>query len=247
MPISATGTPRTRPGRPDGETPSDRASLSSGLTARSAALCLPAGGFTLLELLVVIVIIGIIAAMLTLSVGIATPDTTMAKEVTRLENLVRLATEEAVLSGRELGLTFYDTEYEFSTLDPESTRWRPITDEEPFTPHRFPPGTVVDLAVESRSVRLAMQRPPPPEDEQPAENSATQAEADDAADTQAVADDTEKVTRDEPDPRIPQILLLSSGDVVPAFELRLRPGIGREGMRLRVSENGRIERLEDER
>ena len=205
-------------------------------------------GFTLLELLVVMVIIGIIAAMLTLSVGVATPDSSTEKEIERIENLLKLASEEAVLAGRELGVTFYDKEYEFSTIDPDSGRWQPIEEEDPFTPHRFPPESLVDLALEGRNVRLALERPPPPP-KKPQEQKTVMKSAATAGDGDGDAkdeDDEEGKDAATPDPRIPQILILSSGDILPAFELRLRPGIGGRGTRLRVQENGRVERLRDE-
>jgi general secretion pathway protein H len=203
-------------------------------------------GFTLLELLVVMVIIGIIAAMLTLSVGVATPDTSTDKEIERLENLVKLASEEAVLAGRELGITFYDKEYEFSVLDADSLRWTPIETEEPFGPHRFPAGSLVDLALEGRSVRLALEKPPPPPPEETKKEETNEGESSDEDEEQEEEKEKETINVNEPDPRTPQIMILSSGDILPAFELRLRPEIGGRGTRLRVSENGSVERLRDE-
>jgi hypothetical protein len=187
------------------------------------------------------VIIGIIAAMLTLSVGVATPDTSTEKEIERLENLVKLASEEAVLAGRELGITFYDKEYEFSVLDADSLRWKPIETEEPFGPHRFPAGSLIDLALEGRNVRLALEKPPPPPEEPKRET-----KKGDSSDEEDEEEDEETINVNEPDPRAPQILILSSGDILPAFELRLRAGIGGRGTRLRVLENGSVERLHDE-
>jgi general secretion pathway protein H len=189
-----------------------------------------AAGFTLLELLVVMVIIGIMAAMMTLSVGVATQEGTAEQEINRLENLVRLASEDAVMNGRELGLTFYETEYEFSAYDPE-TGWLPLAEEEPFEVHRFPPESVVDLQIEGRLVRLALERP-----DRPQRNQEGTAETSDEEDMTAAADDSVP----------PQILILSSGDISPPFELRLRPAVGARGIRLRVAENGAVEQRRDE-
>ena len=55
-----------------------------------------AAGFTLLELLVVVFIIGIMAAMFTLSVGVAGgTDKELRRETERLETLVKLALEDS--------------------------------------------------------------------------------------------------------------------------------------------------------
>lgn len=195
-------------------------------------------GFTLLELLVVMFIVGIIAAMATLSVGVATSEKGTEKEIERIEDLLALASEQAVLQGREFGITFYQKGYEFSTYDIDAARWTPLGEDRsgPFSPRPFPPDAVVDLEMEDRLVALAEQKPeraPPAKDRKA---------------------DKEKQKEDERrrkiigarDPNLPQIFILSSGDVTP-FELRLRPSIGNKGITLKVADNGKVEKVRDER
>ena len=81
-------------------------------------------GFSLLELLVVVVIIGILASMFTLSVGLSGGDRDLEREADRMQALLELASEDAVFQGRELGLRFYPDGYEFSQLDPNENEWR---------------------------------------------------------------------------------------------------------------------------
>jgi general secretion pathway protein H len=72
-----------------------------------------AAGFTLLEIMVVVVIIGILLSVFTLSVGSFSEDPG-AEDAARLRTLVELASDEAAMQGREFGLTFYQHGYEFS-------------------------------------------------------------------------------------------------------------------------------------
>lgn len=185
-------------------------------------------GFTLLELLVVIFIIGIIAAMATLSVGTATATKGVEQEARRIGDLVALASEEAVMQGRELGLTFYRSEYEFSTYDPEQARWVALAGSAgPLTGRRLPPEAVLEVEIEGRMVKLADEKPPPLEPRE------------------ATEDDDEPERGTGKDDNAPQVFIFSSGDVTP-FTIRLRPGIGQPGVTLDVSETGTAEQKRDE-
>jgi general secretion pathway protein H len=185
-------------------------------------------GFTLLEVLVVLFIIGIITAMATLSIGVATTRKGSEKEIQRIQDLLALASEEAVLQGREFGITFYAKEYEFSTYDPGDGQWTPLGDEAvPFGPRRFPPETIVDLEIEHRIVKLAAEKPSAPKTTRPSGAAAARSQP-----------------RDEETQ--PQVFMLSSGDITP-FTLRLRPAVGSRGISLRVAENGGAEQIRDER
>jgi general secretion pathway protein H len=84
------------------------------------------GGFTLLELLTVIFIIGIIISFASLSVGQNT-SRTLQDEGERIYNLLRLASEEAVLEGHELAMELAPHSYRFLTLDGDE--WKPIEDD----------------------------------------------------------------------------------------------------------------------
>lgn len=207
----------------------------------------PSTGFTLLELLVVMFIVGIIAAMATLSVGVATSEKGTQKEIDRIADLMALASEEAVLQGREFGITFYQKEYEFSSYDIDTGQWTPIgnTGAGPFAPRPFPPEAVIDLEIEDRLVSLKERKP-----ERKDAGKAKAAGKDEMKDPEAVEKAKEDARRRKitgaRDPNLPQVFILSSGDVTP-FKVRLRPAIGKPGITLKVADNGTVEKLRDER
>lgn len=93
-----------------------------------AARALPASanhrphGFTLLELLAVIVIIGIIVTFASLSIGNRALDDRLEAEARRLEQLLKLAEDEADLKGIAIGLVFTRDGYRFLAAD-AGGRW----------------------------------------------------------------------------------------------------------------------------
>lgn len=195
-----------------------------------------ASGFTLLEIMVVVVIIGIIATIATLSVGIAGRDQGIGKEIRRLQDLLALVGEQAVLQGREYGLTFFAHEYRFTAYDYSAGRWEPVLDDPVLAPRKLPADAVVDLYVDGRQVHVAA-LPPQERGDQDAE----QPPGDKAGDAQRTA--RPKTGRDA---LMPQVFIMSSGDVTP-FEVHLRPDIGRPGITLQVADSGEARLVNDER
>ena len=74
-------------------------------------------GFTLLEVLIVITIIGILAAVVGLKIGNRAMDDRMQAEAERLYQLVQLAQEETQVKGVALGLRFTADGYQFLALN----------------------------------------------------------------------------------------------------------------------------------
>ncbi len=106
-------------------------------------------GFTLLELLVVMVIIGLLATMAVLSVGTREP--LASQEARRLAELLRLGVEEAVLQGREWGLRVTSDGYEFMVLG--ESRWRVVGDEI-LHPRKLPQDVGTRLTLEGEELSL---------------------------------------------------------------------------------------------
>lgn len=120
-----------------------------------------AAGFTLLELLVVVFIIGIMATMFTLSVGSAGgTDRELRREAERLETLLRLAAEDANFQARDLGIRLYPQSYEFSVydlgpllVDRTDDQWS-VLKEDLLSPHELPEVFELELEIEGRAVNL---------------------------------------------------------------------------------------------
>jgi len=115
-------------------------------------------GFTLLELLVVILIIGIIISFASLSVG-QHASRTLQDEARRIHSLLRLAADESVLQGRELAMQFSSGGYLFMTLDGDD--WAPVEEDRLFREREFPPGLSLDLTLEGVEVDLLDAENPP--------------------------------------------------------------------------------------
>jgi len=120
-------------------------------TGTSTEPRLTASGFSLIELLVVLLLIGIILTMATLAVrpGLGTADGD--DEAARLAALLQLAREQAVLQGVEHGLELNRGSYQLLALG--SDDWQPLAD--PIWRLRTLPQELhLRLAVEGRSVAL---------------------------------------------------------------------------------------------
>lgn len=72
-----------------------------------------ASGFTLIEVMVVIVIIGVMASMIVVSVTLGDPQRELRNEAERLRTVLALAAEEAVIQQVELGAEFTESGYRF--------------------------------------------------------------------------------------------------------------------------------------
>lgn len=111
-------------------------------------------GFTLIELMVVVLIIGLMAAGIVLSVGVTGRDTELEKESDRAFALIKYAREKAELQTREFGLYCAEHGYQFVTFDPRKQIWRPVDEDDALRARPLPEGLRLQLVVEGREVVL---------------------------------------------------------------------------------------------
>lgn len=109
-------------------------------------------GFTLLEVVTVIFIIGVIASFASLSVS-TNEDQRVHDEAARIQQLIKLASEESVLHGRELAMQVSQKGYSFVELD-ASGKWVPITDDKMFRQREFPDLFSIELKMWGKLMNL---------------------------------------------------------------------------------------------
>jgi general secretion pathway protein H len=113
-----------------------------------------ASGFTLLELLVVVVIIGIVTSMAVISVHVLGGDHEMDQEASRLRAVLMQVREDAMLQGQDVGLRIDAHGYDFLRYDTRNERWLIVSDDPLLRARVLPDGLVAALTIESRDVKL---------------------------------------------------------------------------------------------
>lgn len=99
-------------------------------------------GFTLIELIVVVVIIGVMASFAVLSISLGHSDE-VKQEARRLQALVEIAAQESLLTGGDIGIRFNEQGYGFYTYSTQGGKpeWVPLEEDE----HLSKPRELSDL------------------------------------------------------------------------------------------------------
>ena len=177
-------------------------------------------GFTLIEILVVIVIVGIISAAALLSFGLlGGDDRTLERDARRLSSLIQVVNDDAVIQGRDFGLEVMLSGYRWVEHDPILNQWFEVADDEVLRTRQLEPGTEFELFIEEHRVLL--------EEE-----------------AKKTVEDEDQPGRDLTEDYLPHVLVLSSGDITP-FELRLIRIADRAEVTLTMSLAGEME-IEDD-
>ncbi len=113
-------------------------------------------GFTLLELMVVIVLMGIIASMAVIAFPTERDWDRLAKQAERFHALLGIAEEEAVVRGQSIGLGVYAGGYRFYVLDRrvEPPAWEPFEGDRWLTARELPEALAPRLILEGTEVVL---------------------------------------------------------------------------------------------
>jgi general secretion pathway protein H len=177
------------------------------------------GGFTLIEMLVVIVIIGVMAAAATLSMGILGRDHSVEEQSRRFWAVLRQAREESELQGLDVGVALTPTDYAFQRFNSRTNQWTPIEQDKLYAPRTLPEGLRFRLWLDGREVVLKPMPERDPEQEEKRRQRAEAREKRGSTGQQTEGEEDESQDAQDLEPT-PQIVVLSSGDVMP-FELQI--------------------------
>jgi general secretion pathway protein H len=193
--------------------PSDL-SLSKALTMRSSRF---ATGFTLIEILVVLVIVSTVVSITMLSFGILGNDRDLQTEARRFGALAELVRDEASMQGREFGIELMTTSYRFVEYDTYGGRWAEVPGDETLRLRGLPEDVEFELYLEDKRIVLV-------------------------EDPESLEDPDEDSDRGRAESYSPHLLIYSSGDTTP-FELHIWRAFDDERVVLRGDALGMVEIL----
>ena len=121
-----------------------------------------ARGFTLMEMLVVVAIIGIVAGGVLLSLNLTGRDPQLKTESRRLLTLMRYAHDQAQLQTRDYGIVFTRHGYQFVVYSVRHAVWRPVSEDDALRRRTLPGGLRFRLTVDARPIVLREHPDPHP-------------------------------------------------------------------------------------
>jgi general secretion pathway protein H len=125
-------------------------SISNGARATAAR----SRGFTLIEIMVVVVIIGVITAVFIVTFTSGRHDEQLEREAQKLEALFDYVREQAELQTRDYGFRVNDREYSFVVYDVLANQWRPVEEDDSLRVRQFPEGIEPTIVVDGRKIVL---------------------------------------------------------------------------------------------
>ena len=109
-------------------------------------------GFTLIEILIVIVIIGITAGFALIAFGDFGEGRRILFSAEQLVNTLKLAQQQAILETSTMGLRIDNTSYQILRFQ-DSSNWEPISNKGIFKINYFPKNTVITLKTNNKTPR----------------------------------------------------------------------------------------------
>ena len=170
-------------------------------------------GFTLIEIMLVILIIGLLVGSVELVIGDRSADDSLQQEGERLAATINLAADAALLEMTELGLSVNQDSYGYYRFDAQSG-WLAVSQQRALQNYRLPPGMMLEVELEGFVWPQLADR-----EERDALFSASEDEDDSSERNEASATNADQER--ENNRRVPQILFLGGGEITP-FVLTLQ-------------------------
>jgi len=177
-------------------------------------------GFTLIELLVVVVIISISVGLVVVNISTKTEADQVKEEIARLQQILRFAHEQSVIRSAEYGVRFFETGYRFMRFDEPTSRWVYLKKDRLLRGRTLPESIELDLYIEQTPVDLLAS----PKDD-PEIKDKKDADEEEQSDSNTSSSSSQLDASSATEVILPQIFLLSSSELTPQFEVRIRaPG-----------------------
>ncbi len=197
-------------------------------------------GFTLIEMLIVVFIIGILSAAAMLSVNLTGRDRDLENESDRLLSLVNYAREQAELQTREYGVIFHDDGYQFVAFDTRRGLWREVYEDDSLRLRKLPDGLDVKLIVDARPVILTPTSEIKPSRKPPKAKTLKDVNSlKDATNVRKLGEDPKPDGLEEAKKIAPQVTIFSNGDLS-SFEVTLEREGGVRSVTLAIDEKGQV-------
>ncbi|MFV9614969.1 MAG: type II secretion system minor pseudopilin GspH [Gammaproteobacteria bacterium] len=165
-------------------------------------------GFTLLELLVVVVIVSILFTYTTLAIRSNSPEDYIKEEAHRFERLTQLALEESILRGEEYAIEIFTDGYRFLRFT--ENQWLPLDQDKILRQRELPQDMELEVSIEETEIVIDL-----------ASNSMSEQNLKLDFDLNFDNESEESNEEENEESKIkPQIYLLSSGEITPEFDLR---------------------------
>lgn len=177
-------------------------------------------GFTLIEIMVVVIIVATVVSIALLSVGVVGEDNELDKERRRLATLIEMAQDDAMMQGREFGIELMRSSYRFVEFDPLTRQWAEVPYDELYRLRFLPEGVEFALYIDDKLIPLE-------------------------EDPQVLEDESDSMLSSSTKPYLPHLFVFASGESS-VYEIRLRRPLTDHELIMRGDVLGQIRFGEDD-